>query len=375
MKDALPVRVAIVRSRAIYLPIHTLARTLADGGYAVDLLVWSREGKVKENDNGNCYNTHRFNLKAPYYKPSLLFYLPVWWFYEFLFLLRSGANIIHACDLDTLIPAILVKVIKRTKLCYFIYDFYADILPQQVPGLGKKLVSFTEKFFIRFADVLFLVDRARYEQVRGAKIKRIEYIYNSPEDYFNPRVELGSTSEINIFYAGYLDESRGLEEVINAVSELADVRLTFAGTGPARDIIERNLAKLPNLQFVEQIPYEEVIRRELAADILFAFYDPKIPSNKYASPNKLFEAMMCAKPIIINEGVTACEIVTEEKCGLIVPYGDVTAIKEAILSLKNDPELRRVLGENGRKAYENRYSWDIMRGRLINIYDEVIKSV
>ena len=374
MKDAPPIKVVIVRSRAIYLPINTVARTLADSGYAVDLLLWSREGRVKESAKNNGYNTHRFNFKAPYYKPSLLFYLPIWWLYEFLFLLRYRTNVIHAFDLDTLLPAILAKVVKRTKLCYTIYDFYADILPPQVPSIIIKLFSFTEKFLIRFADALCMVDKTRYEQVRGAKIKRIEYIYNSPEDCFKPGAELAPASEINIFYAGYLDESRGLEEVINAVSKLADVKLTFAGTGPVRDVIEHNLAKLPNLQFMGQISYEEVIKRELAADILFAFYDPKIPSNKYASPNKLFEAMMCAKPIIMNEGVTACEIVTEEKCGLIVPYGDVAAIKEAVLSLKNNPELRRTLGENGRKAYENRYSWDIMRKRLIDIYDEISKS-
>ncbi len=375
MKDALPIKVAIVRSRAIDPAVNKVAKALADSGYAVDLLVWAREGRVKESAKNNGYNTHRFNLKAPYYKPSLLFYLPIWWLYEFLFLLRSGANIIHACDLDTLIPAILVKVIKRTKLCYFIYDFYADILPPQVPGIIIKLFSFTEKFLIRFVDALFLVDRSRYEQVKGAKVNRIEYIYNSPADCFNAATESKRSSKVSIFYAGYLDKSRGLGEMIEATEELDDINLTIAGTGRGREIIERNLAKLHNLQYLGQIPYEEVIANSLNADILFAFYDPKVPSSRYASPNKLFEAMMCAKPIIVNEGTAASKIVAEEKCGLIIPYGDVAAIKEAILSLKNNPELRRTLGENGRTAYEARYGWEIMKARLISAYDEMAKAV
>lgn len=374
MKDALPIKVALVRSPAIDPAVNKVARALAHGGYAVDLLVWSREGRGKENDEGNCYHIHRFSLKAPYYKPSLLFYYPIWWLYEFLFLLRSGANVIHACDFDTLIPAILVKVIKRTKLCYTIYDFYADILPEQVPGAIRKCAASIEKFGIRFTDILFLIDETRYEQVRGAKINRLEYIYNSPEDCFDAKTKLEHSSKISIFYAGYLDKSRGLEEMINAAGELDDIKLTIAGTGPSRDIIEHHLAKLHNLQYLGQIPYEEVIANSLNADILFAFYEPEIPSNKYASPNKLFEAMMCAKPIIVNEGTTASKIVAEEKCGLIVPYGDVEAIREAILRLRNDPELRRKLGENGRKAYENHYSWDIMRNRLINAYHELAKS-
>lgn len=375
MKDASAIKVTLVRSRAIDPAPHKVARALVHGGYAVELLVWAREGGRKEGGKGDCYNVHRFSLKAPYYKRSLLFYLPIWWLYEFLFLWRHETNVIHACDLDTLIPAILVKLTKKITLCYTIYDFYADILPNQIPDTARKLVAFTEKFALRFVDALFLVDRSRYEQVRGAKINRIEYVYNSPEDCFSAKAKLEQPSMLSIFYAGYLDKSRGLEEMINAVSELDDISLTFAGTGPGRSIVERNLAKLHNLQYLGQIPHQEVIANSLNANILFAFYDPKIPSNKYASPNKLFEAMMCAKPIIVNEGTTASKIVAEEECGLTVPYGDAEAIREAILSLKNAPELRRILGENGRKAYQARYSWDIMKGRLINAYDEITKSV
>ena len=374
MKDTSPIKVVLVRSRAIDAAVNKVARALGHSGYEVDLLIWAREGNRGGNDKGNCYNIHRFSLKAPYYKCRLLFYLPIWWLYEFLFLLRCRVDVIHACDLDTLLPGIFAKVIKRAKLCYTIYDFYADILPHQIPGIVRRLIAFTEKFALRFVDALFLVDSSRYEQVKGAKINRIEYIYNSPEDCFNIRAKLEHISKMSIFYAGYLDKSRGLEEVIHAIAGLDDIRLTIAGTGLAEDMIKDYSTKLQNVQYIGQIPYADVITNSFNADLLFAFYDPVIPNHKYASPNKLFEAMMCAKPIIVNEGTAASNIVAEEKCGLIVPYGDTNAIKEAILRLKNNPELCRELGENGRKAYENRYSWDIMRSRLINIYYEITKT-
>lgn len=62
------------------------------------------------------------------------------------------------------------------------------------------------------------------------------------------------------------------------------------------------------------------------------------------------------------------EIVREENCGIVVPYGDADAIKHAILTLKNDPTLCKHLGENGRNAYETKYSWEIMEERLLEIY-------
>jgi len=373
MKDASQVKITLVRSRTIDPAVNKVARTLAENGYKVTLLAWSREGGSRESSEGNGYEIHRFNLKAPYYKPSLLFYLPIWWLYEFFFLLRHETKVVHPCDFDTLVPAILVKLIKRIPLCYTIYDFYADILPAQVPGALRRLVRFAEKLALRFVDVLFLVDKSRYAQVRGARINRIEYIYNSPEDCFQPGPGSEHAAKV-VFYAGYLDKTRGLEEMINAVRGLDDIRLIIAGTGSARDIIEHNLMEMDNLQYLGQIPYGEVIANSLDADILCAFYDPAIPSNRYASPNKLFEAMMCGKPIIVNEGVTASKIVTEENCGVIVPYGDTTAIKEAILDLTSNPELYRLMGQNARKAYEARYSWAIMKSRLINAYTEITEA-
>jgi glycosyltransferase involved in cell wall biosynthesis len=284
--------------------------------------------------------------------------------------MRNNCDIIHAADLDTLLPSILVKCIKKKKIAYIMYDFYGGNFKNYYIS---RILSKIEKFAIRFANVLFLVDEDRYEQVKGAKINKLVYIYNSPEDYY-PTVKSTSRlkSEVIIFYAGYIYRTRGLEEVIDAVKNLTGVKFIIAGIGPDKDIIEQKVANLDSIHYIGLIPYEEVIKRILDADMLFAFYDPKISNNRYASPNKLFEAMMCGKPIIVNDDTTLANIVRKENCGLVVPYGDIEAIKDAILKLKNDSSLYRKLGENGRRAYDEKYSWDIMGKRLINIYDELL---
>ena len=78
--------------------------------------------------------------------------------------------------------------------------------------------------------------------------------------------------------------------------------------------------------------------------------------------------MMLGKPIIVNEGTSATDKVREENCGLVVPYGDIDALRDAVLKLKNNPQLRKELGENGRRAYETKYSWNIMEKRLLDLY-------
>lgn len=366
-------KVTIVRSRAIDPAVKKIAKTLSQSGYTVKLLVWDRQNTLKDESDWG-YEICCFNFSAPYDKPVVLLYLPIWWAYEFFFLLKGDCNVIHACDLDTLIPAILVKVIRKVKLCYTIYDFYADNIPKRIPNMVKKLVASLEKFWIRFADVLFLVDESRYEQVKGAKINNLGYVYNSPPDYFyaKQRQKSSTGAEITIFYAGIIHKSRGLEYMLRAVAELDCVRLVVAGTGPDKNLLENlPIDVKEKIQYIGWISYEEVIKKTMATDVLFAFYDPTIPNNKYASPNKLFEAMMCGIPIIVNDNTSMANIVRKEDCGLVVPYGDIDAIREAILRLKNDHNLRKALGENGRKAYDERYSWAIMESRLINAYTEL----
>jgi len=370
-------RVTLVRSRTIDEAVYKVARTLAEDGHEVKLLVWDRQRDLNINSRDG-YQIIRFTVGAPYDTIWALLYLPLWWAYELYFLLRYRADVIHACDFDTLPPALVAKLLKRMKLCYQIYDFYASNLPDGRFGIVRRLIrtltGSLEKFCIRFAEVLFLADEGRYEEVKGARISKLVCIYNSPPDFWGKIAQTApmTTSGLVIFYAGVLSPPRGLQYMIQAVEELDDVALFIGGAGPEQATIEKAAGRCSRIKYLGRLPsYEDIIKRTMAADVLFRFSDPAHHKTKYESPNKLFEAMMCGKPIIVSEGSLMSKTVEKEHCGLCVPYGDVAALKDAILTLKNDPDLRRRLGENGRNAYEERYSWALMQNRLVNTYREL----
>ncbi len=376
-----PMKVALIYSNSRDPAVSKVAEALAGSGHHVKLLVWNREGTSNLKYDTE-YETYRFRFKAPYDKLTVLFYLPVWWAYVLFFLLKSRLDVVHACNLDSLVPTIVTKLIKGAKLYYTIYDFYADNLPAispLIPNGVRKLISALEKHLIRFVDTLFLVDECRYEQVKGARIKKLMYVYNSPPDYLGAedyQVPMKSMPQntTTLFYAGVISETRGLKYMMEAIRDIDDVKLTIAGACDNEGILSM-IAKSGKVEYIGTISYESVIQMELHSDILFALYDPKVPNNKYASPNKLFEAMMCGKPIIVNIETAASRIVRRENCGLTVPYGNVGSIIKAVMRLKDDAYYRHILGNNGRKAYETRYSWEIMKGRLINAYEELAKSV
>ena len=178
-------KVTLIRGRGIEPGINKIAKALATHGYSVKLLIWDRDGTA-EPYNAALYRTYKCTIRAPYDRPAALLYLPLWWAYELVFLLRDDSDVIHASDFDTLFPAILAKLIGKRKLCYFIYDFYADNLPDGgFQWLRKRIrwfVAHLERTGIGFADVLFLVDESRFEEVDGAHINELYYVYNSPID-------------------------------------------------------------------------------------------------------------------------------------------------------------------------------------------------
>ena len=357
---------------------HRLARAFSRAGYEVTILEWDREATLPKVESVDNYLCHRFRLKAPYGSLTVLLRLPFWELYQCYFLLKLKRKevTIHACDFDTLLPALFAKFIKRTKLCYTIFDFYHDF-PVNSPWFIKRTIVNVEKFALRFVDCLFMVNEDMYEEIRGAKVKEVAYIYNCPEDYCGIK-ELTSrdkvTLPIKIFYAGSITSIRGLKHMIDAVREVEDVKLIIAGTGTEEDvkaILDEELLISGKLEYLGWIPYKQVIEGDLNADILFYFVDPTSLNGKYSSPNKLFEAMMCGKPIIANKGSFMSKIVEEEKCGITVPFGNVDAIRDAVAKLRDDPELRQKLGRNGRNAYDRCYNWELMQKRLIEAYSKI----
>ena len=79
---------------------------------------------------------------------------------------------------------------------------------------------------------------------------------------------------------------------------------------------------------------------------------------------------MVGCPVITN---VSREIVEYEVgCGIMVDYNDVKQIKAAVTYLKNDSLLRQKLGNNGRKAYLQKYNWALMETKLLEIYKIIL---
>ncbi len=60
-------------------------------------------------------------------------------------------DVIHACDFDTILPAILIKSLYGKRLVYDIFDFYADHL-RATPMIIKMIIRRVDLWAIGRAD-------------------------------------------------------------------------------------------------------------------------------------------------------------------------------------------------------------------------------
>ena len=357
------------RAGLLIRPIR-IARSLVRNGYEVEFLMWDRTGsrpKIEYIEGCKVYN-FRFkplNLKMWGLLPGYSF----WWFYVTLFLLRKNVDIYHVEALYNIIPVIPIKIVRRKKMVYDLIDFAADSF--NWPELIRMFFAWLENFCLKFADGVIVVD-IRKQQLKMSNVKKLAAVTNCPADLTDKLEPQKTQDEFVIYYGGWISETRGLKHICEAIRDIEGVKLVVAGFGPDEVKLRPIFDTQSNVEFIGLLSDVESLEWTSRADVIFAFYDPKIRINRLASPAKLYDAMMCRTPVLVNsEALPVTETVRKEGCGLVVPYNDIQGIRSAIEKLKEDPELKSELGKNGRKAFEREYNWTEMESRLIRLYDEL----
>ncbi len=110
--------------------------------------------------------------------------------------------------------------------------------------------------------------------------------------------------------------------------------------GPADPLVTSGRKTLPEL-------------RELYARSKFVVI-PLLPSDTDNGVTCILQAMAMGKPVICSRTRGQVDVIQDGVNGLYVPVGDVAALRSAILSLWNDPQRARQMGQNAR-AYIEKY--------------------
>jgi glycosyltransferase involved in cell wall biosynthesis len=345
--------------------------------YSTVALGWNRQLKPLELTRENI-NLQLFNLKAPfgydqYGTLRLIVYFPIFWVWVFIKLCVHRPKVIHACDLATILPCYIYKILFRRKLIFDILDRYGmTYIPMNRNVLFKmlySLVNLLEEIFAKNSDVLIAVSDKIFLTFRKKPTNCVT-IMNCPEDGLIKKSPL-QTNVLKLLFTGAIRTGRGLETVSEILMNMKDTELIV--TGKIKDMkLHNKISGIPNIKYYGFLDRNKLLDLEASSDVMIALYDLNLQRQyEYGIANKVLEAMMCGLPIITN---ISHDLVNDTECGLTVEYENVQQIKQAIITLRDNPELRRLLGTNGRKAFVEKYNWTKMEEKLLRTYQVLLND-
>lgn len=179
-----------------------------------------------------------------------------------------------------------------------------------------------------------------------------------------------------VLYTGAMGVSNAVDDLSAAVKAAsADPRIVwwFAGDGPCGDNLRALSVSSENVRFLGTLPKAELVTRYLAADVnvVTFMHAPLFYEN---SPNKFFDGIAAGLPEVFNRSTWLEPWLKKYDCG-VVCKGDQPGrgMAEAIMSLADDPERRKQMGQNARRLAEEVFDRDALAKTYLDVLEEVLK--
>jgi glycosyltransferase involved in cell wall biosynthesis len=189
------------------------------------------------------------------------------------------------------------------------------------------------------------------------------------------REEFGLIPEVPLLVSiARLDPQKGHKLLLEALAlvrnQVPDIKLLIVGMAVDTygSVLKQIMHELNLDEHVVFAGPRSDIQHILAAADLFA-----MPADGEGFGLGFAEAMAMKKPVIGLDNGGTPEVVEHGKSGLLSPLGDVQQLAENILTLVNDPALRRQMGEYGRMRVEQYFNPQRMANDVEQVYRLVLK--
>ncbi len=159
----------------------------------------------------------------------------------------------------------------------------------------------------------------------------------------------------HVLYAGRLSEEKGVLELVQAATDLP---LVVAGDGPLRDRVPGALGF---------VPHSELLRLYERAAIVAC------PSRREGFGVVCLEAMAHGRPVVATPVGGLRDLVVDGVTGLLVPPGDVQALRSALERLLADADLRRRLGRAAQERASLAFSWERATALTLQAYEDACR--
>lgn len=277
--------------------------------------------------------------------------------------LEREADLVLVHDLD-----LLAAVAGRRRAAPVVWDVHEDTAGALadrawVPGWAEGPLRIAVRAVERWAErrLHLVIAEADYQR---RFVRTHPVIPNHP---WVPR-EVDEPGADRVVYVGRISSGRGAHELVDLGRRLAPsirVELIGAPDDDVRHLIE-DAAGRGEVEWRGFLPNDEALARvEGALAGLSLLHDD--PNYRVSTPTKLLEYLAHGVPVVTTPLPLAARLVEDERCGIVVGFGDVDAAEAAIRRLAGDAGIRRRLAAAGRRAVRERYNWQRTSERFLDV--------
>lgn len=346
---------------------HKECISLAAAGFDVTIIACS---DIAFEDSIN--NIRRISLQVPVTNRLLRFFKRSKAVYKKA--IEVNSEIYHFHDPELLPVALKLK--KRGKKVIFdSHEFYGEqikhkkYIPFVLRGLIAKLYMKYEAFVCKKLDAVIQICTLNGLDYFNKRATKTIFVTNAPVLEKNATVAFTQNNE-SVIYMGDLNYYRGITHIIKA-SANAKVPLILAGNFSPKEYNEQ----VKQLEEYSNVDYKGFVNQDHINSLLnksFAGLSTLLHVGQYpiidTFPTKVYEYMAAGLPVIISNTRFAERMIKKYRFGLCVNPESVEEISKAISFLKNNKEIASQMGENGRKAFEEKFNWQIEEKKLIKLY-------
>ena len=213
--------------------------------------------------------------------------------------------------------------------------------------------------------------------ILGMAVEHAEVTGGDPREL---RARLGiPDSGTVIGHLATLDPNKGSNDLVLAVARLNQSRpdddpVHLVMAGPTSPAFEHFLATKfggatpPWLSLLGPLPLKERARFFAALNVF------SMPSRTDSFGIVFLEAWANGLPVVAAAAGGVPDVVRDGETGLLVPFGDVGRLTEAIGALLADPLKARTMGAAGRAAVSQGYTWDDRFATLLGRTRELVHA-
>jgi glycosyltransferase involved in cell wall biosynthesis len=265
-----------------------------------------------------------------------------------------------------------------------------DLWPESlVAAGGRKGVAYAvfariaSKLYRR-ADRIIVLARGTKDNLVGRHIPaaKISYVPNGVDtlSFDSPKQKIADSGSFTLLYAGAHGPANGLDTVLDAAALLADdpsIKFLLVGDGPAKpELIQAASARdLRNVEFRNLVPKRELpqLLHQVDAGLMVLRDSPLFAYG--VSPNKLFDYLAGALPVVCNVPGEVAAMLVEAHAGVQTRDASPAALADAVRTLRlKSPSERAALGDNGREWVAREHSRSHLGRRLDACLRETISA-